>query len=580
MNTKSSKSLFWAIFLFVVFTNLTWLITDQKLPIWDPALDFISTVRCFELFKNPSIKIFREIAGISAQDAYRPPFVKLLICPFYLFFPKNIFFTTLTMSTIFWYVLFFAVFNLGKLIKNEKVGLYACFIVGTYPFMLTLSRIYLLDFPLTAMVTLSLYLLLLGFQINTIRYFIILGLVLGFGLLTKAGFLIFLIGPLIYLLSKIFTPLEKVHSVREKFLPGQAEKKSIKNRESSLAGLTSSQKNIVANKSFRDKRVGIIISLLIAGIIALLYYGFVFKDFLGFIQWATRHSLLNEGDPSWNTIEGWAYYLKAIVFSTSPFYFLFFIAGFFSIFKMKKEHSLALLLWIFLPYLFLTYAGMKDGRYIVPVLPAVALISAFGIDTLFKHRFKKIIIVSMIIIGTTQFLSISFGIIRLPKIGINTKIKINPKKRYLYIPLFIQKEKFSYGFNYHPKDEDWKIKELFNIIENDRGAQKFETSPYVLLLVNHHIYNVNTMKYCSFILGKDFEFDETSHFNAALIKDNKYSYIIYKDSKNSSCSYSGWDKKNISEAYSFIKENPANFKSIFQNKLPDGSTLYCYKRIP
>ena len=513
-------------FLFFVFTNFVWLITDQKLPTWDPAADFISTMQYCELLKDPSIKIFREAAEISAQNAYRPPLVRFLICPFYSFFPKNIFFTTLLMSIIFWYVLLFAVFNLGKLIKNEKVGLCACFIIGTCPFVFTLSRIYLLDFPLIAMVALSLYLLLLAFQTGRIRHFVILGIVLALSSLTKGGFVVFLIGPLLYLLV------------------------------------------------LRNKRSGIIFSLLLASIIALLYYGFIFKGLLSFTQWNMRHGLLNEGDPPWNTIEGWLYYLRTIVAGTSFFYLLFFIVGLFSIFKMRKEYCLTLLLWISLPYLLLSFAGNKDGRYIVPALPAIALISAFGIDTFFKKRFKKIIIVSMMILGTAQFVSISFGIIRLPKIKL-PEIKICADT-YLHIPLFTPRGYFGYWFDHNPKREDWKIKELFTVIENDWKEQKVELPLYILLLTNQHVYNGCTMTYCNFIFGKNFEFNEVSYFNPSLIKNKNYPYVVYKNYNNSCC---WWDRKSISEAYSYIEENPSEFKCIYQDKLPDGSTLYCYKRI-
>lgn len=539
MKEKHIRILFWTIFIFHVITNFIWLITDQKLPNWDPAVDFITNIRLYEILKHPSLKIFKEAAEISSQDAYRPPLVRFLICPFYLFFPQNIFFTTLFMSIIFWYLLFFSVFNLGKLMRNESVGLFACFLIGTYPLIFTLSRIYLLDFPLTAMVALSLYLILLGLQLNSIRYFIILGLVLGLGLLTKAGLLIFVIAPLIYLCLKIF--------------------------------ILDVQNETIVSHPLNDRKIRITLSLLITFIISFLYYGFIFKGFLSFIQENVRHGILYDLDPLWKTTEGWMYYVRAIVSSVSPFYFLFFVIGLFSIFKLNRHYRLILLLWILVPYFILTFSGNKDGRYISPLLPVFALISALGIDTFFRQGLKKIIIVSIIIIGLAQFFVGSFGIIKLPKLTVKIKLY-----RVLNIPLFIPKGYFGSTFEHSPQREDWKIKELFRKIEDDWKEQRIESPPNVLLLVNHRFYNINTMGYCSFIFKKDFRFAEVSYFNSALIRNQTYSYIIYKDYSHAT---SWWDKKNISEAYAYIKEHPGDFKCIYQDRLPDGSTLYCYKRI-
>jgi len=84
--------------------------------------------------------------------------------------------------------------------------------------------------------------------------------------------------------------------------------------------------------------------------------------------------------------------------------------------KSKSTYVLHLmLLWILVPYLILSFVIAKNVRYIMPSLPAVALISGIGIEKVNLKTTKTILLSLIVILASLQYFAISYGTDSMPK---------------------------------------------------------------------------------------------------------------------------------------------------------------------
>lgn len=78
----------------------------------------------------------------------------------------------------------------------------ACILILSFPIILRNSVIYMIDLPLTAMVSLCIYTIIKSDYFKNRIFSIISGVSFGLGMLTKWTFLFFIFGPVCYLIIK------------------------------------------------------------------------------------------------------------------------------------------------------------------------------------------------------------------------------------------------------------------------------------------------------------------------------------------------------------------------------------------
>ncbi|MDD5431726.1 MAG: glycosyltransferase family 39 protein [Candidatus Omnitrophica bacterium] len=554
--------LFFLIFLLQITANFVWLSYNKLIPVCDIATDFTSTIKYLELLQHPTINIFKDISQVVANDYFRLPFAKLVILPFLYFLPKNMFVATVVMDCVFWLILLLSVFYLGKLIKDEKTGLLACFIVSMYPGLFSLSRVYLVDFPLVAMVTLFVF-TLIGL-LNSSKSYLFVLFAIGFigGNLTKCNFSVFIIGALIYFLFKI-----------------------------NFSGSSPATHKI--------NRL-----LFLSSVFLLIYYCSDLSGHLTILQWQGWRGIL-EGEPSFTQLSGWVYYIKAIISDISIFYSFLFLIGALFINKIKKEFKWILILWIISSYVIMTIFRNKDLRYIMPVLPALALITSFGLLSIPRLAIKRVLIFLVVIFGLTQLYFSSFG-----------KVSLHPSR------LIVDIESYEWinCMDRRPP-ETWKVDKVLSAIEDDWKKSGAKGCPLVMSCSNHIIYQTHALKYFTYIYNKKINFLDIQCLDSGFIKrfgndlikqyavskgiffvDGKESCkvrdILFKKEMNipsyypkdiSQVSYLICDTSKvdpfhyITEGLDFIhktiEENKNSLDCIFNDDLPDGERVYCYKLI-
>ena len=169
-----------------------WISIDRQTPEWDQAhyldvsLHYVSSLRAGGL-GGLANKIW------IADPSHPPLFEVSLIVPFLLFGPTPT--SALLVNLILWPVLLLSVADITARLYNERAALLAMAITATMPLMVGLSHEVMEDFELTAFVALTIALLLRTRYFSSWRASLLLGLVMGVGAVSKATFVMYVLGP-------------------------------------------------------------------------------------------------------------------------------------------------------------------------------------------------------------------------------------------------------------------------------------------------------------------------------------------------------------------------------------------------
>jgi 4-amino-4-deoxy-L-arabinose transferase-like glycosyltransferase len=269
---------------------------------------------------------------------------------------------------------------LGAGIWCRGEGLLAVAIVQTMPVFYGMSRQFMVDYGLATMAVMWMYYLLCS-GLTSVGTVVRLGLLLGVGMLMKVTFPLYIGAPTIFA-AWVF---------------------------------------LRANRSWRGalKIVGTLGGIfLIGGLIASWWYIPNLKTVLGFALSASYGKLsVNYGMTnvfSWQAVSTYFFGLTVIALSSYYVALLLVLIPVWAIWTLWKHtkgtwHSLALLLWVIVPFMVTTFAVNKDARFTAPFLPAVALFLAHVIKTIFdRGRLYPAVAALLLIIPAFAYASASF----------------------------------------------------------------------------------------------------------------------------------------------------------------------------
>jgi len=428
----------------LVIFNILWIIKDQSPPLWDMAAHSARSVDFGKFIQG-----FHPRAILNYVSIY-PPFTYLLTGSLYsiLGFSEDIPQFSLLIYLIVYLVSIYGIAH--KLFSRKSVALFAVFLASVYPLLVHFSRIYDLDFPLTALLALSLYALLRTGYFTNLKWSVALGVIVALGMLTKWTFVIFFLGPLVVYLF------------------------AFKKTNDSLA------ENELSRKVFRRN---LLMAVMVALVIAVPWYWQNFFDVLK-SSIATRNNVFSVPYENIISIGNINYYiLKTIKSVTWPLALLMLTGIIFSFLRHKKEDWF-LLSWILLPYFLMTFLiYSKESRYFLPEYPALAIISAGTILSLKKIWLKRTLVIGGVIIGIFIWIETSWGILFLPW---KFYQQIGFFRTYGYfVP---STEDVGYGFT-RPTQYQTAIKEIPRAILADRSKRKVSAeSPSKILVVPNSIF--------------------------------------------------------------------------------------------
>jgi 4-amino-4-deoxy-L-arabinose transferase-like glycosyltransferase len=155
-NKYNSLLILLIIWLMSALCDRIWLILDRSVPAWDQADYLTGTLNYWQALQNPQwldAEWWRSFWMLSSKI---PPLTYILTAIVQNIFGRSADKATLVML-LFSGILLLSVYGLGKVLFNESVGLWAAALCQILPGLYRLRLEFLLDYPLASIVTLSFY---------------------------------------------------------------------------------------------------------------------------------------------------------------------------------------------------------------------------------------------------------------------------------------------------------------------------------------------------------------------------------------------------------------------------------------
>jgi hypothetical protein len=149
-------------------------------------------------------------------------------------------------------------------------------------------------------------------------------------------------------------------------------------------------------------------------------------------------------------------------------------------------------LWIAVSFLILVLNPNKDGRYIAPILPAAALVSAAALTTIPSHLLRRILIGVTIVWGSFLFVVSTFTQDLFPA------LRWLPSRAYVTIAgqgWIIYSSR--YGHASPPRKEDWRQQAILEDVTIDAATHPGRTGQQISLLAlpDAQYFHANTFQY-------------------------------------------------------------------------------------
>ena len=270
-------------------------------------------------------------------------------------------------GTVFLTILLISVYKIGSR-WGESTGLLAAFICSMYPMIFWASRHFSLELPLAAMTALSVWGMLAANCFSGTKNSVVLGIVLGLGMLTKQTFIVYVCGPLGIIIIKMFRGYRGVE---------------LKRRMLNALGCLS-----------------------VAAFISLIYYREpeVFRNMLirsGFSGAVAEKNVFSFGH--------FFYYPLSLVNTIGAFFTAVLLGAILCAGRIGRDLPALAAWWVLIPLCIFTLTRLKYGEYTVAYLPALALLSAAGINVIRPEAARKGLILLVIVVSLINFYSVNFA---------------------------------------------------------------------------------------------------------------------------------------------------------------------------
>jgi 4-amino-4-deoxy-L-arabinose transferase-like glycosyltransferase len=363
--------------IFHFICNLIWIYLNKIPPSWDASLHTRLSIQFLDYIKD-NLFHFNLIDFIKISQYY-PPFIHLMGMFFALLGNNDYHILQLTGSFFLSINIFFIYLVSKEIFHDTKIGFFSTFFFSFFITIYQQSRVHMLDVPLSAMVTVGLFFLLKSDHFRNRNNSLIFFLVLSLSFLTKWYSLIYLLIPLLYISSELIT-----------------------------------------NKTYLKTALNnILIGCFIFLVVVLPWY---MVNLPATISIAQKTITPEKGNPqmllSFNNL---FFYLKLIImFQISLAGFIFFLFSLSSLVKRKQSKQVIffLIFHILFIYLFFTFfVGNKNIRYLIPLMPYLAIIMGAGLGNFLKNQksFSTVLSAFIVIYMLASFFILSFGIPVYPK---------------------------------------------------------------------------------------------------------------------------------------------------------------------
>jgi 4-amino-4-deoxy-L-arabinose transferase-like glycosyltransferase len=412
-----------------------WLAANATSTGWDRPKQLLYLLTYDRILKHvDAVSLFRAVTFNDGKWSYYPPLFHFSALPWQRLLGVSEDVAAMT-NVIYIAILLLSVYGIGARMFGKQVGLLSSCLVSLFPMSFSMARYFYLDYALTAAVALSVYLLLLTHGFESRKYSLFFGLGLGLGMLIKWLLVFFLLGPLCVILLR--SPV--IQDLRQRLTRLSIDWRWL--GVSVTLGLLATLLWYLPN---RDGVTELLLGqwlfplswILIAGLIYLVTRpaspaaNFVAALWLGVstasIWYLPRfdfvHHVLSFGygarsdAPDLSHFAAYTYYPKVLVREelSWPFTIVFVLVVAFILVSWALRHSRVspngwiLASWLVVPLAFTTLSTHRDARAIMPVLPSVALILAWGLAAIPRRATRGALLVLVLLFGVVQFFVLSY----------------------------------------------------------------------------------------------------------------------------------------------------------------------------
>jgi hypothetical protein len=599
--------------VFHIYNNWVFVSTQVTILGWDRPAHLVRTLIYNDILQVVNVRSLFEALTWSWN---RPPLSHLAAVPLYRLFGTSTDVALMT-NCVFVAVLIFSVYGIGKRLFARKVGLLAAFIVSTYPILFSISRMPYVEYTVTAMVALSIYLLVVceGFRHRSAS--LLLGLVIGLGILTKWPFVAFAGGPIAYVAirSGALKDLKSVVAVK----PERSSRLRRWWASPLFHGLAGLGLTLLWYWPNQDRLGGFALGYWLIPISWLLITSTLFALSRPAGQGANLLSALTVGasiGSVWSlpnlrfserfltvvysglNMEGTglgplnpSFYFRYLRYlpeeQLSPLYFVvLLLAGAVLLYRRwprrgirrlladVQDSTWVLMLWFGVSMGIFTFSLTMNARFNVALLPSLALISAYGLCEIRSALVRRVVVSVVVFMGLLQFLALSYddlgwlrerAMVTVPWGG---EVNLLGEGSYIELP---SSGRTDAGYFVGPL--------VLEFIETDMKADGHD-AVQLGNLVNRSYSNNAILQYLMYDAYKDIQLREFARsgweeppFYERLFECD---YLLLKSDP-----YPGL-REYGQEAMTIIESSPSLFEKAFavvwEHSLPDGDTVYLYKK--
>lgn len=541
--------------------NIYWLALNDKPPMWDSALHLANALEYLKAFRSGALTP-EAFLGLSP---YYPPLFYLLLAPILLVRPAAG--AACLIHLPFLLILATSVYYLGRrLIVARSGAALAALLAVLYPHVQWLGRDVMIDLEVISLTALLVALAVASESFNRFGPTVVLGLAAGASLLTKWTIALYAFPALLWLLVSAWwaTP-DKPQRLR-----------AVNN---------------------------LLTGLLAGGLLAWPWYmknvGYLATHFVPYTQELGKV----EGDPGLWTLNGWLFYTRALLgWHLFGFFFLLLIIALGAAILRRMPGRGLLLAWIGGPYLIFSLFANKAPRHIAPVLPAVALLTAWFITGIRPVLPRRILAGAAVMIALAQAWSVGFGLRFLPQAvnlapmdapafqersircgadgGSDDSITNWPDGWFLY-------NQQAFGIWGPPSREDWKIEAILGRMEEagydslslpvGSSSPATVAEPLTLALVPDCArFNVWSFR-CDALARKVnavvWRVSELNDGEGSVF--DPYQFVVVKDGPQGPA----WNTGSNGRLCRFVRARPERFPALGEWPLPDGSLARLYRNL-
>lgn len=418
---------------FQALNSWAWLSTNVSILNSDTRRHLMTTLTYSDTLRRLNLA---DLFDMIITDEYRPPLFQFSAVPLLWLFGRSTDVATMV-NAVYMAVLLGATYAIGRKVSDSDAGLLACFVLSTFPMIYAMSRYFFIDFALTAVVALNLALLLHTRDFERKGYTLLYGLSFGLGMLVKWTFVVFALVPVVLVFLRSGLPRRMLREVKTIKVDG---------RWALLSALMALALALLWYLPNLDRAREMFLGLWLLPLcwlsLALTFYALSRPSsqaanlfgaamvgvasasiwYLPRIDFVRQFFLVAYGKPK-GRFWGFVPYLNFLVDEQlSPFYVVILLLALLILVLLNRRRlrvirrrstltgDLAVLgSWAVLPYLVFSFnTSTIHSRYIMPILPPLALLIACALLRIPWTRMKAVLLTVVVMIALTQFFALSY----------------------------------------------------------------------------------------------------------------------------------------------------------------------------